>query len=721
MGTSGTHSEKQRTISVGILTSERVEFVLSGQFSVSSGGTGAISKVGEPILAEAQSETELVFETGEPILAVAEDGLVVIGGEAREEWYFAAGGQGADCQRLPNNRYHCSGGSDNQQSSDTQSVRLQAASCFTLKNVEIGKGFHWQRYQDQSFPGDLHLIARDGCVIAIKVVGIEDYLQCVIASEMSPCAGFEFLKAHAVISRSWLLAQLDKRDEVQSLSAVGKGAEGQMQSGAGKCAGAYSSVERDTPGELIRWQDREDHEWFDFCADDHCQRYQGIPMSMAAAMAPGAKSATTQGLTNNHYTKTEHSDSVNCTDTQADTLQGGARVDPAMLRKTRRVIEATWGQVLWYDGRVCDARFSKCCGGALEEFRYCWEDKEVPYLKYARDWDGGARIPTVAEPYASGSVFTAESATAGSVVAASPTCGSAAFESAGAESVVSKSAAGFKSFAADPHASKSVASVSAFTAESNGLKSDASVSASGVRNSTAGQAGALGLRGEFQARRWIMSSPRAFCNTRSKRLLSQVLKDYDSETKDFYRWTVEYSAEELRKIILERTGEDYGRILDLIPLERGVSGRIYRLKIAGSKKTKIIGKELEIRKTLSRSHLYSSAFVVEKVCNGDAVGNLTDNEQDTRSGSTTVGHHCFEQSAESKGVRRQPDGGVSYGEGQVFADAPAKFILHGAGWGHGVGLCQIGAAAMGARGYKYRDILQHYYPGSTISTLYGKE
>ena len=424
MGTAGTHSGKQRTISVGILLSERVEFVLAGQ----------------------------------TLAAVAQDDKVVIGGEAREEWYFAADG-----------------------------------SSFTLKNVEIGKGFHWQRYQDQSFPGDLRLIAREGRVIAINVVGIEDYLQCVIASEMSPSAGFEFLKAHAVISRSWLLAQLDKRDEVRE---------------------GYSSVECDTPDELIRWQDREDHEWFDFCADDHCQRYQGIPKG-----------------------------------------------NPAMVRKTRKVIEATWGQVLWYGGRVCDARFSKCCGGALEEFRYCWENKEVPYLKYARDYSSGRDWD---------------------------------------------------------------------------------------------------LREEKSARRWILSHPRAFCNTRSTRLLGQVLKDYDSETKDFYRWKVEYTAEELRQIILERTGEDFGEILDLIPLERGVSGRICRLKIVGAKKTKTIGKELEIRKTLSRSHLYSSAFVVEKV------------------------------------------------------SGPTRFILYGAGWGHGVGLCQIGAAAMGDRGYDYRTILEHYYPGTTL-------
>lgn len=434
------------------------------------------------------AQLEFCLDGQDAIVASERDGLVVIGGEARPEWRFTPEGY------------------------------------FTLKNVEIGKGFHWQRYQDQSFPGELRLIAREGMVIAINVVGIEDYLQCVIASEMSPTAGFEFLKAHAVISRSWLLAQLDKRDQVRE---------------------GYSSVECDTPGELIRWQDREDHQYYDFCADDHCQRYQGIP-------------------------------------------QG----NPAMIRKTRRVIEATWGQVLWYGGRVCDARFSKCCGGALEEFKYCWEDKEVPYLKYARDYEsvlpGGKRAPD------------------GLLLAA------------GGESAL-----------AHPD-----------------------------------------LRDEQAACRWIASKPRAFCNTRSRRLLGQVLKDYDSETKDFYRWKVEYGAEELRQIILERTGDDYGQILDLIPLERGVSGRICRLKIVGTLKTKIIGKELEIRKTLSRSHLYSSAFVVEK----------------------------------------------AWGRDQ--SSSAARFVLHGAGWGHGVGLCQIGAAAMGARGYNYQEILQHYYPGSTLKNIY---
>ena len=205
------------------------------------------------------------------------------------------------------------------------------------------------------------------------------------------------------------------------------------------------------------------------------------------------------------------------------------------------------------------------------------------------------------------------------------------------------------------------------------------------------------LRDEASARSWILSNPRAFCNTRSKRLLGQVLKDYDSETKDFYRWKVEYTAEEMRQIILERTGEDYGQILDLIPLERGVSGRICRLKIVGTKKTKIIGKELEIRKTLSRSHLYSSAFVVEKVYDPD---------------------HYAEKVCETAHQSKYKSGAKQFFFEAAEGLTPAKFILHGAGWGHGVGLCQIGAAAMGSRGYDYKTILAHYYPNSKIETIY---
>lgn len=546
------------------------------------------------------------FCFGRDYLATEQGGRVVIDGEAREEWYFRAGAHRFDTERFTETNPSVFEGGYIRESADTQCDAPQPESFFTLKNVQIGKGFHWQRYQDQCFPGDLKLIAREGCVIAVNVVGIEDYLQCVIASEMSPTAGFEFLKAHAVISRSWLLAQLDKRDEVRE---------------------GYSSVECDTPEELIRWQDREDHVYYDFCADDHCQRYQGIPWAGK----------------NRHQTIAEdvREDLQN---SQSAEVGFGAAPQYNMIRKTKRVIDATWGQVLWYDGRVCDARFSKCCGGALEEFKYCWENKEVPYLRYARDYEtvtpGGERRPD------------------GLLVAAGD--------------------------------------VSAMDHP--------------------------GLRDERDARRWILSSPRAFCNTRSKRLLGQVLKDYDSETKDFYRWTVEYTAEELRQIILERTGDDYGQILDLIPLERGVSGRICRLKIVGSKKAKTIGKELEIRRTLSRSYLYSSAFVVEKV--------YGPNSANIKAGAQKPETQLFSDNNptgfDGGNVAQSPDtqrvvcqlSEAGFNPSSPAGGIPSRFILHGAGWGHGVGLCQIGAAAMGARGYDYRTILQHYYPSAEIRSIY---
>ncbi len=469
----------QRSICIGIAESGEIEFSLSGQFA----GDGR-----EP------------FAAREGVLkALCKGDCVEIEGVSKAEFLFEAGSQ---------------------------------SEFFTLENVAIGKGFHWQQCQRQSFRGSLRLIAREGRVIAINIIGIEDYLQSVIASEMSPEAGVEFLKAHAVISRSWLLAQLDKRNAV---------------------AGGYSAVECDTADALVRWQDREDHIYYDFCADDHCQRYQGIPQMAAAGRedpcgANGDAAASGAG--------------------GGKSRAGAPEVDPAMIAKTRAVIEATWGEVLAFGGKVCDARFSKCCGGATEEFGYCWERKKVPYLRYLRDYSGGAT-------------------------------------------------------------------------------SD--------------------LRRESAARSWIMSRPRAFCNTRSRRLLSQVLKSYDSTTEDFYRWSVEYSQSELAEIVRSRTGIDFGQIVDLQPLERGVSGRISRLRIVGTKTAKTIGKELEIRKALSHSHLYSSAFVVEREMGGSQ-------------------------------------------------SIPQRFVLHGAGWGHGVGLCQIGAAAMGSRGYAYREILAHYYPGAEIIT-----
>ena len=366
---------------------------------------------------------------------------------------------------------------------------------FELSNVTIGVDFHWNRQETQLFPDDLKLIVENGKVTAVNCVGIEHYLVSVISSEMSATNSPEQLKAHCIISRSWILAQIEKNKEL-------------------KAAGADYSACIDTESERIKWYDREDHVNFDVCADDHCQRYYGLSR------------ASTQAV--------------------------------------REAVEQTWGRVLTYDGKICDARFSKCCGGVFEEFKFCWEPKSFPYLMKRRDAARENDFPDL-------------------------------------------------------------------TIEEN-------------------------------ARQWILSEPDAFCNTKDPKILSQVLTKFDQETKNFYRWKVEYTVEELSDLVRRRSGEDFGEILDLIPVARGTSGRLWKLKIVGTKKTKIIGKELEIRKTLSPSHLYSSAFVVEKT------------------------------------------GG--------------KFILRGAGWGHGVGMCQIGAAVMGAQGYKYDEILAHYFPGSTIEKKY---
>ena len=323
---------------------------------------------------------------------------------------------------------------------------------------------------------------------------------------MSATASLELLKAHAVISRSWLLNKL--RIENEKLKNT-------MPSNS--AANSQFSI---LNSQFIKWYDHEAHKNFDVCADDHCQRYQGI--------------------------------------TRAST------------EIVKEAIHATRGQVLTYNGQICDARFSKCCGGAFEEFQYCWEDVKHPYLVKQRDSKTTAFLPD--------------------------------------------------------------------------------------------------LRMETEAEKWIRSSPEAFCNTTENKILSQVLNNYDQETTDFYRWKVEYTQEELAKLIFQRSGIDYGQVIDLIPIERGTSARISKLKIIGTKKTLIIGKELEIRRTLSPSHLYSSAFVVDKT--------------------------------------------------EVKNGIPGKFILTGAGWGHGVGLCQIGAAVMGEQGYAYDEILLHYYIGAAIEKLY---
>ena len=374
--------------------------------------------------------------------------------------------------------------------------------CFELKDVTIGVNFHWERKENQKFRGALSLIVENDRVTAINVLSVEEYLLSVISSEMSATASLELLKAHAVISRSWLLAQIEKNKNIIKENTH------------------YCACHQDE-NELVKWYAREDHVNFDVCADDHCQRYQGI--------------------------------------TRAST------------QTVREAIKATWGQVLTYDGKLCDARFSKCCGGVYEEFENCWEPVHYPYLVARRDSEHPLDFPDL-------------------------------------------------------------------TVEEN-------------------------------AKEWILSSPQAFCNTTDAEILSQVLNNYDQETADFYRWKVEYSQEELSALIKNRSGIDYGEILDLVPVERGKSGRLVRMKIVGTKKQLTIGKELEIRRTLSPSHLYSSAFIVDK------------------------------QDVNAAGV-------------------PQKFVLTGAGWGHGVGLCQIGAAVMGAKGYNYKEILLHYFIDANISTLY---
>ena len=376
-------------------------------------------------------------------------------------------------------------------------------SSFSLDDVVIGINFHWERKETQTFLGTLRFVVEEGKICAINQLPVEWYLESVISSEMSATSSMELLKSHAVISRSWLLAQMEKRKNVAK--------EGNN--------GFFSFVKTDT--ELIRWYDREDHTIFDVWADDHCQRYQGITKETS----PHVKEA----------------------------------------------VAATRGMILSYDGEICDARFYKSCGGVLEEFQYCWENIKKPYLIALRDSENENDFPDL-------------------------------------------------------------------TIEAN-------------------------------ADKWIRESPASYCNTNDKSILTQVLNDYDQETSDFYRWKVNYSQQELRTLIEDKTKMSFGDILDLVPLERGKSGRIWRLKIVGSKASFTIGKELEIRRVLSASHLYSSAFVVDKY--------------DT----------------DAQGV-------------------PQRFELIGAGWGHGVGLCQIGAAVMGAKGYKYDEILLHYYRGAEIKKIY---
>lgn len=376
---------------------------------------------------------------------------------------------------------------------------------FVLHGVTIGVNFHWQRKEDQKFAGALKIIVEDGHLTAVNVIGVEDYLLSVISSEMSATASEEFLKAHAVISRSWVMAQIGASRSERNL-AIPEGVNDvpALITYLDSVRAHKEMEEQESEVEYVKWYDHDDHSHFDVCADDHCQRYQGLTRATGSTV--------------------------------------------------RRAIDSTWGQVLMHDGELCDARFSKCCGGRMEKFSTCWEDRDMPYLQPLVDAPGHG-------------------------------------------------------------------------------------------------------------------AGKCFCDTQDKEILGQVLNNYDQETVDFYRWRVEYGRDSLSELVAGRSGMYLGRIQSIEPLERGESGRIYKLKIVGSEKTLTVGKELEIRRLLSESHLKSSAFDVEYL----SCGQIVDAEADWDT-----------------------------------------LILHGKGWGHGVGLCQIGAAVMASQGYTYKEILSHYYPETEL-------
>ena len=367
---------------------------------------------------------------------------------------------------------------------------------FMLEEVTIGVRFHWQRKTNQRYSGVLRLLATDNGIQVINEIDTEEYLMRVISAEMNENAPEEFLKAHAVISRSWVMAQIDKT------------------------INSHTENEKvDTDERTIKWYDKDDHSLFDVCADDHCQRYQGIG----------------EGISD----------------------------------KVKKIVNSTKGEILRYNGKICDTRFSKCCGGVSEEFEHCWQPTHYDYLSAIRD-SKDKNVPD--------------------------------------------------------------------------------------------------LTNETAAERWILSSPKSFCDTKDSKILSTILNSYDQETKDFYRWTVEYTQKELSELIYRKSGLDFGQIIDLQPLKRGKSGRIEELRVVGTLGNHIFGKELEIRRILSETHLYSSAFIVRKELDNSG--------------------------------------------------APTKFVIKGAGWGHGVGLCQIGAAVMGCEGYGYREILAHYFKGASLEMTY---
>ncbi len=445
-------NKNEPAIHVGILTNDTIEFILNGNFA---------------------TDTNKIY-SGNQCAKYAE-GKISFDGKLHDELIF---------------------------------IPEHIDSSFDLIDVIIGINFHWERKENQRFNGDLKFIVENDKITAINRVKVEDYLTSVISSEMSATASDELLKAHAVISRSWLLKPILTDDKQKTTDSQSKK--------------DISAVESLSTGHFEKWYERDAHSHFDVCADDHCQRYQGITR------------ASTKAVT--------------------------------------AAIEATRGEVLMYENEICDARFSKSCGGISETFENCWAPVHYPYLSKIIDY------PTSPEGY----------------------------------------------------------------------NTDLTI--------------------EANAEKWIRESPEAFCNTTDAGVLSQVLNNYDQETTDFYRWKVEYTQQQISSLLKRRSGIDFGEIVDLIPVKRGESGRLIELKIIGTKETIVVGKELEIRKWLSESHLYSSAFVIDK--------------SDIQNG---IAQH---------------------------------FTLTGAGWGHGVGLCQIGAAVMGEKGYLYDSILLHYFRGAELKKIY---
>ena len=406
---------------------------------------------------------------------------------------------------IVNDRIVCKGDSDKIEVTDEIIFEPQEpdSESFLIRDVVIGVKFHWERKEKQRFTHSLKLIKDNGKITVINIVPIEKYLMSVISSEMSAKCSLQMLKATAVVSRSWLLAQIEKSKAIKSAHTN------------------YKTV-YESEDELIRWYDREDHKLFDVCADDHCQRYQGVTKMTSDA--------------------------------------------------ARKAVEQTTGIVLLENDKILDARFSKSCGGISESFENVWEPVKHPSISAIYDYK----------------------------------------------------------FVVDDF-------------DDDFLK-------------------------EENAAKWIKGNPPAFCNTNDPKILNQILLDYDQETKDFYRWKVEFTQQQISDLIKRKSGIDFGFIKDLVPVERGFSSRLVKLKIVGTKKTLTIGKELEIRRTLSETHLYSSAFIVEKFGDVDGV--------------------------------------------------PEKFLLRGAGWGHGAGLCQIGAAVMSEQGYQFDEIAIHYFKGAKLKKIY---